>query len=101
MINSAKRAGEKAFFLFLAIRNGCKMPNQNFGDPFWIKRCVTIDKPEVEVAADTDPPVEGAVTEGDYDEYSAMINSVIQASEAVLEDVRESKQCLHQRLWLV
>ena len=100
MIDSAQRAGEMDFFLLLAIRNGCKMPNQNFWDAFWIKRCVTIDEPGVKVAADTDSPVEGAVAEGNYDEYSAMINSVIQASEAALEDVRERKQC-HQRLRLV
>ena len=66
------------------------MSHRNFWDEFWKNRCVTLDdtEPEVEAAAAaTEPPV-GAVqeTEDDYDEYSAMLDSVIEASEAALGD---------------
>ena len=80
------------------------MPHTIFWDEFWKNRCVTIEdaEPEVEVAAAANElPVEGAEAEDEYSEYFAMLDSVIEASEAVLGDARERKQRLHQRLRLV
>ena len=78
------------------------MHHRNFWDEFWKNRCVTLDdmEPEMEAAAAaTEPPVEAVQeTEEDYDEYSAMLDNVIEASEAALRDGRERKQRLCQRL---
>ena len=80
------------------------MSNRNFWNEFWKNRCVTLDdtEPEVETAAAaTEPPVGAAQeTEEDYDEYSAKLDSVIEASEAALRDGRECKRRLRQRLRL-
>ena len=80
------------------------MSKQNFWNGFWKNRCVTLDdsEPEVDTAAAATKPPAGAghETEGDYDEYSAMLDGVIEASEAALKDGRERKRRLHQRLQL-
>ena len=78
------------------------MSHRKFWHQFWENRCVTLvdTEPEEDTAAATTEPPVGAVqmTEEDYNEYSAMLDSV---TEAALRDGRERKQRLRQRLWLV
>ena len=80
------------------------MSHRKFWDQFWEHRCVTLvdTEPEEEEDAATEPPAgAGEMTEEDYNEYSAMLDGVAEAAEAALRDIRERKQRLRQRLWLV
>ena len=66
---------------------------------------VTLDEHEKKAEHAQDPDSGNGAdvkkTSEEDDEYSPMIDSVIEASEAAVADAREQQQGLQERLWLV